>query len=189
MPDWKPLTALLGETVPPDQLQFLNALFVIILVPTFTILFGWLDPKVRVFTAYRKVLAGFILTAAAVAIMAGAALIVQKDPTAKVSIYWPAAAYIVLTFGEVLLYGTMLEVAYAAAPKSMKGFVSACFLVTNAVGNFVNMGWTYAYDKYVSPGPFFAATAGCVLLAAIAFAFIGKQFERSQAEAAAAGVT
>jgi dipeptide/tripeptide permease len=162
---------------------------VIILVPTFTILFGWIDPKVRIFTAYRKVLAGFILTAAAVGIMATAALIVQGDPNTKVSIYWPSAAYIVLTFGEVLLYGTMLEVAYAAAPKSMKGFVSACFLVTNAVGNLINMGWTYTYNKYVSPGPFFTATAALVLIAAIAYVFIGKQFERSQAAAAEAGLT
>jgi POT family proton-dependent oligopeptide transporter len=190
LPDWKPLTSLLGgDTVAPDQLQFLNALFVIILVPTFTALFGWLDPSVRVFTAYRKVLAGFILTAAAVAIMAAAGLMVQSDPDAKVSIYWPSAAYIVLTFGEVLLYGTMLEQAYAAAPKSMKGFISACFLVTNAVGNFVNMGWTYTYDKYVAPGTFFGATAAAVMLAAVAYAVIGKQFERSQAAAAKAGLT
>jgi POT family proton-dependent oligopeptide transporter len=189
LPDWRPLTALIGETVAPDQLQFLNALFVIILVPTFTILFGRLDPTVRVFTAYRKVLAGFIFTAAAVGIMAAAALIVQADPSAKVSVYWPAAAYIVLTFGEVLLYGTMLEQAYAAAPKSMKGFVSACFLVTNALGNLVNMGWTYAYGTYVAPGPFFAVTAGAVVAAAVAYAVIGKQFERSRAAAAEAGLT
>jgi POT family proton-dependent oligopeptide transporter len=189
LPGWIPHTELLGDTAAPDQLQFLNALFVIILVPTFAILFGLIDPKVRIFTAYRKVLAGFILTAAAVGIMATAALIVQAEPSTKVSIYWPTAAYIVLTVGEVLLYATMLEIAYAAAPKSMKGFVSACFLVTNALGNLVNMGWTYAYGTYVAPGPFFAATAGLVVIAAVLYAFIGKQFERSQADAAAAGLT
>ena len=31
--------------------------------------------------------------------------------TIKVSVLWPAMAYIALTFGEVLLYGTMLELA------------------------------------------------------------------------------
>jgi dipeptide/tripeptide permease len=188
-PNWIPRSKLVGDTVAPDQLQFLNSLFVIILVPTFAILFGWLDPKVRVFTAFRKVLAGFLFTAAAVGIMATAAFMVQADPDTKVSVYWPAAAIIVLTFGEVLLYATMLEVAYAAAPKSMKGFVSACFLVTIALGNLVNMGWTMAYGTYFSPGTFFTITAGLVVAAAIAFIFVGKQFERSQAEAAAAGVT
>jgi POT family proton-dependent oligopeptide transporter len=189
VPDFAPLTLLFGETSPPDKLQLLNALFVIILVPTFTFVFARLDPQGQVFTAYRKVLAGFFFTAAAVGIMAVAGFIVRADPATKLSIYWPSAAYIVLTFGEVLLYGTMLDVAYSAAPKSMKGFISACFLVTNAVGNFMNMGWTYFYGEYIAPGPFFAATAGCVVLAAVAYAIIGKRFEQSQAAAAQAGLT
>src|SRR4029077_11857706 len=119
--------------------------------------------------------------------------------TVKVSLLWPAAAYIVLTFGEVLLYGTMLELAYTAAPKSMKGFVTACFLLTNTLGNWLNMIWTPQYGGSLSdevakrgpflPGPFFGITALVVLAAGIAFIFIGKKFERGQAEAAAAGVT
>ena len=200
-----------GITIAPDQLQFLNALFVIILVPTFNFLFGYLDPKVKIFTPMRKVLAGFLLTAAAVGIMSLAgflaeghtATVEQGDKivevaTAKVSVLWPAAAVIVLTFGEVLLYGTMLELAYAAAPKSMKGFVTACFLLTNTLANFLNIPWTPMYGgslgrsrrpRPLMPGPFFGITALVVLAAAVAFIFVGKQFERTQAEAAAAGVT
>src|SRR5262249_17272136 len=140
-------------TVSPDQLQFLNALFVIILIPVFNFTFARLDPDMKVFTRMRKILAGFFLTAAAIGIMAAAGYLAQghtaqveqggklvEVATAKVSVFWPALAYIVMTFGEVLLYGTMLELAYTAAPKSMKGFVTACFLVTNAVGNFLNAG-------------------------------------------------
>ncbi|HEY1376803.1 MAG TPA: hypothetical protein VGF55_08405, partial [Gemmataceae bacterium] len=105
-------------SVAPDQLQFLNALFVIILVPVFNITFGRLDPKMEVFTPMRKILAGFILTAAAVGIMAAAGSGIRTEEVGdklvslnKVSIYWPAMAYIVLTFGEVLLYGTMLDLS------------------------------------------------------------------------------
>jgi POT family proton-dependent oligopeptide transporter len=203
---------MVNKTVAPDQLQFLNALFVIILIPVFNFVFGRLDPHVRIFTAMRKVLAGFLLTAAAVGIMAAAGYMVQghtqqsgqgdklvEVATVKVSVLWPAAAYIVLTFGEVLLYGTMLELAYTAAPKNMKGFVTACFLVTNTLGNFLNMAWMPQYGGSLQdavadrgplmPGPFFGITALVVLLAAVAFVFVGKRFERSQAEAAAAGVT
>jgi len=39
----------------------------------------------------------------------------------------------------------MLELSYAAAPKSMKGFITACFLVTNTLGNFLNVLWTPKY--------------------------------------------
>jgi POT family proton-dependent oligopeptide transporter len=198
------------QPLSPDQLQFLNALFVIILIPLFNFLFGRLDPKVKIFTPMRKVLAGFVLTAAAVGIMSLAGFLVQgathqvmqgdrtvEVATAKVSVYWPALAYIVLTCGEVLLYGTMLELAYTAAPTSMKGFITACFLLTNTLGNFLNMVWTPMYGGSLVdaaakrgpllPGQFFGITALVVLTAAAVFLFVGKQFERSQAEAAAAG--
>ena len=213
---------LIGTTVSPDQLQFLNALFVIILIPVFNFTFARLDPDMKVFTRMRKILAGFFLTAAAIGIMAAAGYLAQghtaqveqggklvEVATAKVSVFWPALAYIVMTFGEVLLYGTMLELAYTAAPKSMKGFVTACFLVTNAVGNFLNaglslgpvnlQGWATLYGGSLvddaakrgplMPGEFFGITALIVFAAGVAFIFIGRQFERTQAEAAAAGVT
>jgi len=199
-----------SKTIAPDQLQFINALFVLILVPVFNFTFAYLDPKAVIFTPMRKVLAGFLLTATAVGIMSVAGFLVQGHTatvieggksvdvsTVKVSALWPAMAYVVLTFGEVLLYGTMLELAYTAAPKSMKGFVTACFLLTNTLGNFLNMLWTPLYGGSLSdpaadrgallPGPFFGLTALAVLFAAVAFVFIGKRFERGQAEAEALG--
>ena len=190
-------------SVSPDQLQFLNALFVILLVPTFNFLFAWLDPKVKIFTPMRKILAGFLMTTLAIGLMATAGFLVQGltgvPAPAKVSLLWPALAYVVLTFGEVLLYGTMLELAYAAAPKSMKGFVTACFLLTSALGNFLNVGWTPLYGGSLTdevakrgplmPGPFFGITALVVAASAVGFYFVGKQFERTKAEADAAGVT
>jgi proton-dependent oligopeptide transporter, POT family len=198
-------------SVPPDQLQSLNALFVVLSIPTFNFLFRRYDPKAKQFTPMRKILAGFLLTAASVGIMAMAGFLTQghstqvlqkgemvEVSTVKVSLLWPAMAYIVLTLGEVLLYGTMLELAYAAAPKSMKGFVTACFLTTSAFGNLINVGWAPMYGGSLTdpaslrgpllPGPFFAITTGIVLAAAIAFIFIGKRFERAQKEQAAAGL-
>jgi len=197
-----------SKTIAPDQLQFINALFVLILVPVFNFVFAYFDPKAVIVTPMRKVLAGFLLTAAAIGIMSTAGFLVEghtatvleagksvEISTAKVSALWPVMAYIVLTFGEVLLYGTMLELAYTAAPKSMKGFVTACFLLTNTLGNFLNMAWTPLYGGALGdeaanrgpllPGPFFGLTALAVLGAALAFVFIGKRFERGQAEAEA----
>jgi dipeptide/tripeptide permease len=199
------------DMIAPDQLQFLNALFVIILVPAFNVSFKYLDPDLKIFTTMRKIFAGFVLTAAAIGIMALAGYLVQGHTTlvavgeemkevcpesAKVSFLWTAMAYIVLTFGEVLLYGTMLDLSYAAAPKSMKGYVTACFLLTNTLANFLNILWTPFYggslpDPVASrgplpPGPFFGITAVITLIAAFAFLSIARQFERSQAAAAEA---
>jgi dipeptide/tripeptide permease len=199
------------DTIAPDQLQFLNALFVIILVPAFNGAFKYLDPDLKIFTSMRKIFAGFVLTAAAIGIMALAGYLVQGHTTMmqvgdqmkevcpesdKVSFLFPALAYIVLTFGEVLLYGTMLDLSYAAAPKSMKGYVTACFLLTNTLANFLNILWTPFYggslpdplDKRgpLLPGPFFGITAIITLAAAVVFIVVGKQFERGQREAAEA---
>jgi dipeptide/tripeptide permease len=201
------------DTIAPDQLQFLNALFVIILVPTFNGIFKYLDPDLKIFTAMRKIFVGFLLTAAAIGIMAVAGYLVQGHTTMvavgdkmkevcpesdKVAFLWPALAYIVLTFGEVLLYGTMLDLSYAAAPKSMKGYVTACFLLTNTLANFLNILWTPFYGGSLPdpvtkrgpllPGQFFGMTAAVTLVAALLFLYIGRQFERSRAEAAAVGV-
>jgi POT family proton-dependent oligopeptide transporter len=188
----------LSEPIDPDQLQFLNALFVIILVPTFNIVFGLLDPQVKIFTPMRKVLAGFVLTAASIGIMSVAGFLAQSS-SEKVSIIFPVLAYIILTVGEVLLYATMLELAYTAAPKSMKGFVTACFLLTNTLGNFINVGWTPMYGGSLTdpvdqrgplmPGPFFAITAAMVVAAAVIFLFVGRRFEHAQKEQAAAGLS
>jgi dipeptide/tripeptide permease len=193
------------ETIAPDQLQFLNALFVIILVPSFNAIFKYLDPDMKTFTAMRKILVGFFLTAAAVGIMAAAGYLAQGHTTTvmvkdklvevcqdehKVSFLWPAMAYIILTFGEVLLYGTMLDLSYAAAPSSMKGYVTACFLLTNTLANFLNILWTQMYGGALPdalekrgpfpPGQFFAITAAVTVAAGVAFIFVGKWFERSR---------
>jgi hypothetical protein len=81
----------------------------------------------------------------------------------------------------------------------MKGFVTACFLVTNSVGNFLNMLWMPLYGGSLKdaadlrgplpPGQFFGLTALAVFAGGVAFIFISRKFERGQAEAAAAGVT
>jgi POT family proton-dependent oligopeptide transporter len=174
-----------------DSYQYINSLFVLIFIPVFNLIFRAIDPNMKIITPVRKVLAGFLLTAAAIGVMMLAAYSTNGG-AAKVSAWWLVVAYIVLTAGEVLLYGTMLDLSYAAAPKSMKGFITACFLLTNTLGNFVNMLFSRLYGGSlkdapgrwsVSPTTFFGLTICIVLAATVAFYFVGKQFERGQAKA------
>jgi hypothetical protein len=74
----------------------------------------------------------------------------------------------------------------------MKGYITACFLLTNTAGNFLNTFWMPYYggsladppDKrgLLLPGPFFAITAAFIVAATIGFFFIGKRFERANEE-------
>lgn len=168
----------LSHPVPPDQIQVLNPLFVLILIPLFGWVFRTLDPNVRVFTRMRKILAGFAATTLATGIMAAAGYLANPSEP-SLSIWWPVVAYIVLTAGEVLVYGTGLELAYSMAPKDMKGFVTACFLLTNTLGNFVNTWLSSLYGGSLTdspdtrgplaPGDFFALATLIVGAATIAF--------------------
>jgi dipeptide/tripeptide permease len=80
--------------------------------------------------------------------------------------------------------------AYAAAPKNLKGFVTACFLLTITLANFINSWLCQLYGGSLtdppenrgplSPGAFFAMTALIVAAATIGFVIVGRRFDRSE---------
>ena len=160
-----------------DQLQAINPWTVMVFAPLFGLLFQKLDPNSRRLTAGNKMLAGFLLLFISCSLMSTAGF-TAVGTGAKVSILWPVAAYFILTIAEILVYGTGLELAYTAAPKNLKGFVTACFLTTTACGNLVNIWLAGFYEKGLGPGPFFGLSALLVLGAAIAFYFVSREMNR-----------
>ncbi len=168
----------------PDGFQFINALVIIVLVPLFNWLTQKIDAQGRRFKPTRKVFIGFLCTAAASGVMSLAGYLAVGGN--KVSAWWIVLGFFVLTVGEILVYGTMLELSFTAAPANMKSFVTACFLVTNALGNMINTQVSPLYGEKIAPGPFFAMTAGIVLAASIAFYFVGRRFTRGASTTAPA---
>jgi POT family proton-dependent oligopeptide transporter len=161
---------------PPDGFQFINSLLIIILVPLFGVMWRKIDPQGNRFKPTRKIFMGFLWTAAAAAVMALASF--QASAGDKVSAWWMVLGYFVLTIGEILVYGTGLELSYTAAPENMKGFITACFLVTNTLGNLINAQISPLYKARIPEGQFFTLTAGIVVVASIAFYFVGRRFNR-----------
>jgi POT family proton-dependent oligopeptide transporter len=170
------------DEYPPDGFQFINSLLIIILVPLFGLMWRKIDPQGNRFPPAHKILMGFLWTAAAAGVMSLASY--QAQGGEKVSAWWMVLGYFVLTIGEILLYGTGLELSYTAAPDNMKGFVTACFLVTNTLGNLINSQLSPLYKKVIPETQFFAMTAGIVLVASVAFYFVGRRFTRGQAQEA-----
>ena len=153
-------SSFLPREIQPEQIQTINPLCVMIFAPLFALLFSRIDPHARIFTAANKMLAGFVMCVAASATMAIAGYLAvgtQSPATlsaaAKVSIGWPTAAYVFLTLGEILVYGTGLEFAYAAAPKTMKGFITGCFLALDAGANFLNAWLVKLYGGSLKNAP------------------------------------
>jgi POT family proton-dependent oligopeptide transporter len=171
------------QHVAPDQFQFINAALILILVPLSTWFWPKVDPTGRRFPHTAKMLLGFLFTAAAPASMAAAGYLSAGGT--KVSMLWIVLAYFMLTVGEVLVYGTGLDLSYAYAPARMKGFVTACFLVTNALGNLINSVYAplYRSDRgggLMGPAEFFMVDTVIGLAATVAFYFVGRKFTRSQ---------
>jgi dipeptide/tripeptide permease len=196
------LTAIhFPKVIPTAQIQTINPLCVIIFAPLFAWLFAKLDPKARIFTAGNKMLAGFVCSVAASGTMAAAGFLAAGthaagvDTQAKLSIVWPSVAFVFLTLGEILIYGTGLEFAYAAAPKNMKSFVTACFLALDAGANFIDSWLVKLYggslkDKPEDRGPlsagaFFSMATLIILIATVVFVFVARRMNRQMESAPA----
>jgi POT family proton-dependent oligopeptide transporter len=88
-------------------------------------------------TPLRRIGAGLALTGLSFVIIA----FIQEsvDAGGHPSVWWQILAFIVLSAGEVLVSITGLEYAYTQAPKSMKGTMSAIWLLTVALGNLFDV--------------------------------------------------
>ena len=118
----------------PSQMQALNPLLVMILIPFNNLA---LYPLLRRFgiepTALRRMAAGIAfsgLSWVAIGLMQFA-----LDGGAPLSIVWQVWPYALLTFGEVLVSATGLEFAYSQAPAAMKGAIMAFWSLSVTVGN------------------------------------------------------
>ena len=146
----------MSKSFEPDQLQAINPLCVMIFAPLFAWLFPKIDPEARVYTIKNKILMGYVIGIASFAIMTMAAFLAKSD--VKVASVWVIAAYVLLTIGEILVYGTGLDLAYSAAPGNIKGFITGCFLMTMAIANLINMGWS-TMETWLTTPVFLAISA------------------------------
>jgi proton-dependent oligopeptide transporter, POT family len=146
---------MFGVTVLPEQIQTVNPLFLLALIPVFTYGIYPLVEKLGVsVTPLRKIGAGLLLTGLSFVIIA--ILQTGVDKGLHPSIWWQILAYVVLSAGEVLVSITGLEYAYTQAPKSMKSTMSAIWLLTVAIGNLFVAG----VNNSISNNGFFSKFTG-----------------------------
>ncbi len=107
-------------------------------------------------------------------------------PSERVTVWWQVFAYLILTIAEILVSITGLELAFVAAPDSMKSFVTACWLSIVFLANLlINAPITQLYPL-MSPGVYFAMLGGAVLLILVFYAPIAARFNRMMSEKAEA---
>ena len=122
----------------PSQIQAINPIMIVIMVPIFA--FGIYPVLDIVFplTPLRKVSIGLFVMVIGFAMVS----VVQQwvDQGQQPSIGWQIFAYAILTSSEVMVSITCLEFAYTQAPRSMKSVIMALFLMSVALGNFFTAG-------------------------------------------------
>lgn len=120
-------------TLLPSQLQAVNPLFVMLLIPIFSYLVYPRMGKVFEVTPLRKIGIGMFVTVLAFSISAW--IQSQIDEGQAPHIMWQVLAYLVLTCAEIMVSITMLEFFYTQAPKRMKSLIMAFCLLSVFVGN------------------------------------------------------
>lgn len=130
------LTLIGTITILPEQINFINPLFLVLLIPVFTsFIFPFLEKKGIKPTPLRKIGAGLVVIGLAFVIIA--LLQEQIDVGGKPSVWWQIFAYILLAASEILVSVTCLEYAYTHSPKSMKSTMSALYLLGISAGNLL----------------------------------------------------
>lgn len=176
----------------PDQFQFLNALFILTLLPTSMLVYRWLERRGIKLRPTHKMQLGFVFVLLTPLLFLAC---YSLAGTGKAHWSWIVAMFFTITVAEVFISPVGLELAFVAAPKSMKGFITACFLFTIFVGIGINAVVTPLYSLKVDGKPFctpmqyFGVQAAVAAVAMVAFYFVAKPFNRrlAQQEAQAAG--
>ena len=123
----------LGINWIPAQVQFVNSLLVMIMIPMFSYAIYPAINKVFRLTALRKISIGMFV--AALSFVVPAWVETQIAAGLKPNIGWQFFAYVILTAAEVMVSITCLEFSYTQAPKKMKSFIMAVFLLSISLGN------------------------------------------------------
>lgn len=163
----------------PSQLQAANPLLIMIMIP----IFNWgIYPFLGRFftvTALRKIGIGLFITVVSFAV---SALIENRiQAGTQPNILWQIPAYILLTSGEVMVSITSIEFAYTQAPKKMKSFLMAIFLLSISLGNFLAMLVNQLIQNpdgttKLAGASYYWFFTGLMLVTAVIFIFYARKF-------------
>ncbi|MAI78629.1 MAG: MFS transporter [Deltaproteobacteria bacterium] len=167
---------LFGVEVLPSQIQALNPLYVMILIPLFVYFIYPAMDRFFPATPLRRISIGLFLAVPSYLLMAQLEMWIAAGHTP--SIAWHLLSYLILTAAEVLISITALEFAYTQAPTAMKSIVMALALASVSLGNL----FTAAVNTFIQSeqnqswltGPayflFFGALMAFTALAFVPFA-------------------
>jgi POT family proton-dependent oligopeptide transporter len=180
----------LGHEWLAAQIQTVNPLFILVMLPLFSYLVYPAIDKVFRLTPLRKIGIGLFIVV--IAFLIAAWLQVRIDAGERPNIVWQILGFLILTAAEVLVSVTHLEFAYTQAPKKMKSLVMCTYLGSVSLGNLFTAAVNYFIQnpdgtvklKGASYFLFFAAVMGvtAVLFVVVAQFYRGKTYIQDEGE-------
>ena len=178
---------LIHFTIGAEEMQSMNPLIVMILVPLFTL--GIYPHIGRWASPLRRMSIGMFV--AGVSYLVVAALQKQIESGAHLCVLWQTVPYIVLTAAEVLVSTTGLEFSFREAAPELKSTIMSFWLLTTTVGDLFVVGVTKLFSQAgagnhaasVSTGRFLLY-AGLTFVVAVLFSVIASTYQYRDAAAA-----
>jgi POT family proton-dependent oligopeptide transporter len=129
------LTIVGNIKIMPEQINFVNPLFLVLLIPVFTsVIYPFFEKRGMPLTPLKRIGTGMVLIVLSFIVIA--LLQAKIDNGGHPSVWWQIFAYIILAASEIMVSVTCLEYAYTQSPPSMKSTMSALYLLGISLGNY-----------------------------------------------------
>ncbi len=121
--------------VPAGWFQSLNPLFIVVLAPIFSAMWGSLGRKGRNPATPRKMVLGLVLTG--IGFLAMVAAVYEHAATGKASMMWLVIAYFFHTTGELCISPVGLSMVTKLAPLRLASLMMGVWFLINFVANWL----------------------------------------------------
>lgn len=122
-------------TIIPDQLNVLNPLLVLLLIPVFEKIVNPFLAMIRITSDLQKTALGGVL--AGVAFLVSAIVEWQLQNDKHLHMAWLLPEYTLMAMGEILITVQLTNYTYTVAPSSMKTMVQAFSNLSMGLGNLI----------------------------------------------------
>lgn len=124
--------------VDADQIPAVNPMLVLLFVPLFDkLIYPTLAKCGFEFRPLKRIALGMGITSLSFVYAGFLQMVIDKNELHTVHVIWQLPQYLLLTFSEIMVSITALELSYTQAPKSMKSLIMAGWQMTVAIGNLL----------------------------------------------------
>ena len=166
---------IFGWHLESAQMESLNAILILIMVPTFAYaVYPALERAGIRMTMLRRMAIGMFF--AIPAFLSAAMVQSWIEAGAHPHIAWQVIQYVLISIAETMVSVTALEFAYTQAPRSLKGVIMSLWFLTLGTGSFVT-SLVRSNVAFASDTNYFLFWAGLMLVGAIAFAVVAALYK------------